>query len=305
MSKRQRPYGGYWTEVKLQRVREYLSEFTKNMEGKAFKTVYVDAFAGSGSVTMPRPPRRLRGFGLLPDSCTHPCIEGSAIQSLKLPYLFDEYCFVEQCPQTCGKLSKLINSRFSSLKGRICVKCQDANGFLVDYCGCTKWKNRRAVVFLDPFGTDVEWKTLEVIAKTEAADLLYMFPLGIAVTRLLKCTGDIRPTARSTLTRLFGTSDWHKKLFQTTKRQGLFCMEDRTRRRQGCGEIIRYFLSRLKTLFPHVARNPLKLTNKRGIPMYLLCFASWKRERMDIAQRLFQRGCPLGGPGLSLRVDRP
>lgn len=305
MLKQQRPYGGYWTQVKLHRVRQYLSAFTEDMEGKPFKTVYVDAFAGSGIVTMPKPRTQRRGFGLLPVSNAQPCIEGSAIQSLKLPHLFQKYYFVERCPHCCTELNRLINSQFASLNKRISVECQDANNFLMDYCRFTQWKNHRAVMFLDSFGTDVEWKTLKIIAETEAADLLYMFPLGIAVTRLLKCTGNIRHKPRSTLSRLFGTSGWYGEIFTKTRWRGFLFVEEITRRRRGCKIIIKYFLNRLKTVFPYVATNPLRLRNSRGLPMYLLCFASPSKERMEIAQKLFQRGCPTGGPRLSPLVDCP
>jgi three-Cys-motif partner protein len=275
--------------VKLERVRQYLSAFTTDMENKPYKTVYVDAFAGSGIVTMPKPKKERRGFGLFPVSDAQPCIEGSAVQALRLPVLFKKYYFVERCPQCCSKLSNLIKSQFASLKKRISVECQDANTFLMDYCRFTQWRNRRAVMFLDSFGTVVEWETVKAIAETEAADLLYMFPLGIAVTRLLKCKGDIRPAARATLTRLFGTRDWYREMFKTTRWQGLLRMEEITRRQKGCEVIIKYFLRRLQSAFPHVARNPLKLRNSRGLPMYLLCFATPSKERMEIAQGLFRR----------------
>lgn len=116
---------------------------------------------------------------------------------------------------------------------------------------------------------------------------------------------DIRPTARATLTRLFGTSDWYSEIFTTNRWRGFFHMEEITRRQRGCEIIIKYFLNRLKTVFPHVARNPLKLRNSRGLPMYLLCFASPSKERMEIAQKLFKRVCPTGGPRLSPLVDCP
>ena len=45
---------------------------------------------------------------------------------------------------------------------------------------------RRAVLFLDPYGMEVEWDTMVAIAKTQAIDLWILFPLGIAVNRLLK-----------------------------------------------------------------------------------------------------------------------
>lgn len=305
MSTQERPYGGYWTQVKLARVRQYLSAFMAGMDDKPYKTVYVDAFAGSGVVTMPKPKRPRGGFGISPVSDAQPCIEGSAVQSLRLPRLFNEYYFVDQSPQCCSKLNKLIKSQFASLNKQITVECEDANNFVRDYCQVTEWKNRRAVMFLDSFGTVVDWETVKTIAETKAADLLYMFPLGIAVTRLLKRRGNIRPTTKATLNRLFGTRDWYKEMFRTSTWRGLLRMEESTRRQKGCEVIIRYFLNRLRIVFPHVVRNPLKLRNSQGLPMYLLCFASPSKERMEIAQKLFGRSCPTGGPTLSPLVDCP
>jgi three-Cys-motif partner protein len=44
-------FGGNWTEEKLDRVRKYLDAymtiFTKNVKASWYKTVYVDAFAGT------------------------------------------------------------------------------------------------------------------------------------------------------------------------------------------------------------------------------------------------------------------
>jgi three-Cys-motif partner protein len=46
-------FGGNWTNEKLERVRKYLLEYTKIFEGneraRYFTTIYVDAFAGTGS----------------------------------------------------------------------------------------------------------------------------------------------------------------------------------------------------------------------------------------------------------------
>ncbi len=36
------------------------------------------------------------------------------------------------------------------------------------FCAKRNWKKCRAVVFLDPFGNQVEWKTIEAIARTKS-----------------------------------------------------------------------------------------------------------------------------------------
>jgi hypothetical protein len=35
------------------------------------------------------------------------------------------------------------------------------------------------VLFLDPYGMQVDWTTIEAIARTKAIDLRVLFPLGI------------------------------------------------------------------------------------------------------------------------------
>ena len=38
--------------------------------------------------------------------------------------------------------------------------------------------------------------------------------------------------------------------------------------------IVAYYVKRLKSIFPHVAENPLQLHNSRNIPLYTLFFAA-------------------------------
>ncbi|MEW6074198.1 MAG: hypothetical protein AB1726_16580 [Planctomycetota bacterium] len=60
---------------------------------------------------------------------------------------------------------------------------------------------RRKVLFLDPYGMQVEWVTIEAVAQTKAIDLWVLFPLGVGVNRLLTKSGEIpeswRPSPRS------------------------------------------------------------------------------------------------------------
>lgn len=46
-------FGGDWTEQKLSALRQYLKAyrliFTRNAKAQYFKTIYIDAFAGTGS----------------------------------------------------------------------------------------------------------------------------------------------------------------------------------------------------------------------------------------------------------------
>ena len=79
---------------------------------------------------------------------------------------------------------------------------QEANEYLKNLCQ-KSWKTRRALVFLDPYGMQVEWETIKSIAKTQAIDLWILFPLG-TVNRLLKNDGEIRPSLQARLYSSFG-----------------------------------------------------------------------------------------------------
>ena len=50
------------------------------------------------------------------------------------------------------------------------------------------------MVFLDPFGMQVPWSTIEALAKTKAMELIINFPLGMAIQRLLR--GIFRPAGK-------------------------------------------------------------------------------------------------------------
>jgi three-Cys-motif partner protein len=119
----------------------------------------------------------------------------------------------------------------------------------------------------------VRWEALTAAAKTEAVDLWYLFPLGVAVVRLMKRDGSISEKWRQKLDAIFGSTDWFEHFYHRRTDLDLFGAQETLVREGSFHEITEYFLSWLRSLFPGVARNPLLLTNSRGRPLYLLCFA--------------------------------
>lgn len=73
----------------------------------------------------------------------------------------------------------------------------------------------------------------------------------------------------------------------------LFGEEESQAREADFDQIGRYFVHRLKTIFPAVADNPLALVNSRNVPLYLLCFAAGNPKgastALKIAQRILER----------------
>ncbi|HPQ69418.1 MAG TPA: three-Cys-motif partner protein TcmP [bacterium] len=271
-------FGGDWTEEKLQRLEKYLSAYTNALQNQPFKIAYIDAFAGSGYIkTQQVTDDEFNLFEDLTDVDNRQYLEGSAIRALRVTPPFDSYIFIEKSIQRVQDLEKLKES-FPDKKGKIKIVNQDANEFLINLCTKRNWKNHRAVLFLDPYGMQVEWPTIEAIAKTEAIDLWYNFPLGVAVNRMLTKNGQISRDWENKLDRLFGSHDWNEKFYQETAQKELFGKISRIQKVGNFDSIQNYLLDRLKSIFAGVAENPLPLCNSKKNPLYLLCFAVSNRS---------------------------
>jgi three-Cys-motif partner protein len=265
-------FGGDWTDTKLGILREYLEAYSKALKNTPFKTAYIDAFAGTGYRTL----EQTEGGGhlLFPDlaeEATQKFLEGSARIALKVKPGFDRYLFVEKDEGRCNQL-KSLRDDFPDLAEAIQVNQGEANKVIQDLCK-KNWKDHRAVLFLDPYGMNVEWTTLAKVARTRAIDLWILFPLGIGVNRLLPRSGQIPEGWRNRLNLILGTEDWYEAFYKVETTPNLFGELETTVVKQGIDVIGEYFLNRLRTVFPGVANKPKILTNSMNCPLYLLCFA--------------------------------
>ena len=189
-------FGGQWTSRKLAVLAGYLQSYTTALKEKPtaesqFRKAFIDAFAGSGY----RDARRgadtsHKSQGLLfPDLAgdePQDLLEGSAKLALQTEPPFDRYIFIDRSPARCVRLEKL-KGEFPDRADLIDIQQGDANEKIQDLCE-KDWSSHRAVLFLDPYGMQVEWKSIEAVASTQAIDLWLLFPLGMGVNRLLALT---------------------------------------------------------------------------------------------------------------------
>ncbi len=284
-------FGGDWTEVKLARLAKYLAAyrtiFTGNERARHLTTWYVDAFAGTGSrSSVELPPS---GLGLsddvYQDAETRGYRDGSARIALGLQSPFDKYLFIEKSKSRAGELKAVIEQDFASLLPRCDFRNDDANTVLCAWCKERNWKKERAVVFLDPYGMQVEWSTVEALGATKAIDLWYLFPLGVA--RLLTHDGKIDEAWQRRLDLLFGTSDWRSRFYQTRTTQDLFGNREETERNATVENIQGFIQERLAICFAKVAEG-LVLRNSRSSPLYSLCFAAANARGAATALKIAQ-----------------
>lgn len=276
--KENQKFGGNWTEKKLECLRRYLVEytkiFTKNPKARYFHTIYVDAFAGTGYRSTAKSANIDKVmFSELAEADAQGFLKGSVSIALEIEPPFDQYLFIEDDPNKSSELENL-KSKFPNLADRIKIETKDANKYLRQWCDETNWKRFRAVLFLDPYGMQVEWSLIEAISRTKGIDLWLLFPLGIAVNRLLTRSKSPPPEWEQALTRILGTQEWKKAFYTHRKEQTLFGEKEIQIRDADFDSIGQFFVKRLKTVFHSVAENPLPLRNSRNTPIYLLCFAA-------------------------------
>ena len=286
-------FGGEWTNAKLNVLAGYLCSYTTALKGKPtkkqpFRKAYIDAFADTGYREI-RPKEddnsvQNLSFPDLADAEPQALLDGSARLALKTEPRFDKYIFIEQSAKWCTQLEEL-KDEFPALAKDIDIRQGEANQQIQKICG-TNWNGHRAVLFLDPYGMQVEWKTIEAVANTKAIDLWLLFPLGIGVNRLLTRSGEIPDSWRMRLNTLLGTDDWYEQFYSIETLPTLFGDESERVVKASTESIGQYFVDRLKTIFAGVAESPGVLRNSANNPLYLLCFAAGNIRGSKVALRI-------------------
>lgn len=280
-------HGDYWTRRKHEKLLLYWTAYQEHMSDRPYRTMYVDACAGTGYVER-RNPKRTSRYGFFKDPPN--IADGSARLALGLIRPFDEYVFVEVEKARFSILKRVLDD-FPHLRDRIRLRRWDANTYLPKLCRETDWNTWRAVVFIDPTSTQINWETVKAIAETKGADLWYLFPVGQTVNRLLRRNRDeITDQARCSLDRLFGATDWYDTFYR--KRRLPLLNVDEQVKVVNDSRIIDYFVERLESVFTHVER-PYRLYNRAQVPIFALCFASPSRKWAELAREVLQQPCDI------------
>lgn len=249
-------FGGAWTTEKLIRVEAYLNAFMKVMKNQRsrFRLIYADAFSGGAALG-------LRGGEELPLlEQGRVFTAGSARRALAVSPAFDAYHFIDMSPSSLGELRQHIETSHQSLMPRCELHQQDVNVALPALAATLNGKSDRAVVFLDPFGMQVNWETMEALGAA-VIDLWYLVPT-MAINRLL--TKDRQRLEEegwgAKLDAFLGSKDWRTRWYGETQRANLFGETDqRFEKTATIDRIENDFCERMKMAGFMMAANKLRL----------------------------------------------
>jgi three-Cys-motif partner protein len=275
------------TESKLKAISGYLASYQKVLSKfrahPGNRTVYFDGFAGTGDL-----PIGIDDGGLLHDVEDLAAIaEGSARRALAVVPWFDEYFFVERSRGKAVELAKL-KVEFSDRADRIHTIRGEANAETLVFCRKTDWRRTRAVVFLDPFGNQVNWETITEIAR-RPIDLWYLFPAHLGVNRQISNAGVVDDPNAASLDRVYGTTEWRNKfLVRETVRELDGSEREQVRKQLNADIATQFMIDRMKGVFRGGVVDSWLPLGKNGRHWYSLVFA-WgnpNQRASEIAQRI-------------------
>ena len=276
-------YGGEWTIKKLKILEKYLDAYTTALKEQKFKLMYIDAFAGTGQISLSSDGDDKLALLDLDDDYLRGFVSGSAERAIKIAdKSFDRLIFIEKDGKRCADLEKLRSTH----PGRdIKIENSEANAFLAKLH--EDWNSWRGVLFLDPFATQVEWATIEKIAGFNALDTWILFPVS-AIARMLPTSqqpDEISPEWAKRLTRIFGDESW-RNLYQEAPQRNLF-REVEYQRDPGVNGLISVYKKKLKILFDkRLLEKSRTLKNSKNSPLFEFIFCVGNPKGINPAKRI-------------------
>ncbi len=284
-------WGGPWTIKKLDAFSKYVSSYLIIMNKfKFWKTIYFDGFAGSGKRKQNTSELLTQLQITLEEVKVY---KGAAERVLNLPndLSFDYYYFVDTNTESLNKLEKRLSKLPVSKDKKLLFRDGDANKWLAELAVALKKKSPSyaALIFLDPFGMQIDWSSIEMLKDTRS-DIWLLVPTGVIVNRLLDKKGELKYSAK--LQSFFGlTEERIREIFYTSETTATLFGEQQMTNKilKPIEKISETYVERLKTVWNFVTEKPLVLKNSKGVPIFHFVFASNNQNAVKIAKQIINK----------------
>ena len=262
---------GYWSEVKLDIVREYAQAYSTIMAAQtspAFQHVYVDAFAGSG---------------LHVSKETGKFVPGSPLNALLVEPPFAEYYFIDIEQKRVEALEELAGKRHD-----VHLFHGDCNEVLLkDVFPSIRYEDYlRGLCLLDPYGLHLDWRVIEAAGTLRSVEIFLNFPVADMNRNVLwRAPDKVDPRQIERMNRYWGDESWRDIAYES--RRTLFEPEQVKTDNETIAQAFRRRLKRVGG-FQHVS-DPMPMRNSRGAVVYYLFFASPKAVAAHIVADIFAK----------------
>lgn len=262
---------GYWSQIKLDILREYAVAYSKILASQpGLSPVYVDAFAGAGI-------HELKATGEL--------LPGSPLNALSVDPPFAEIYLIDLDGVKVAHLQKLIGYRRN-----VFIYEGDCNRVLIDrVLPRIQYEDfRRGLCLLDPYGLTLNWEVIEKIGKMKSIDMFLNFPImDINRNALWTNPAGVASEDVHRMTQFWGDDSWRSVVYAS---QGKIFGGDDLIKKANNRQIVNAFRNRLREVagFSQVPE-PIPMRNSKNADVYYLFFASQKRAGAKIARHIFKK----------------
>lgn len=271
---------GYWSELKLEIVGRYASEYTKILSNQRTKGLnldfwYIDAFCSYGKNISKTTGRE---------------IYGSALRSLNLEHPFKQYLFIDIDKSKIDYLQNEVRQNQENGQ-KITLFIGDCNDILLKQIfPLIKYTERkRALCLLDPYGLDLSWSVIEAAGKMGTIEIFLNFPVMDMNRNAIWIQGPEKISTNNLerMNRFWGDDSWKNVAYE--KKDTLF-PEFIDFQKQDNDTIAAAFQERLRTKADFkCVPDPIPMVNSRGSTVYYLFFSSQKPVAAKIVTDIFNK----------------
>jgi len=261
---------GYWSEIKLDILKEYAKAYSTIVAAQPAirKHIYIDGFSGPGVNISKR---------------TGEYVPGSPLNALNIEPPFDEFHFIDLDGDKVDVLRKLCEDY-----SNVYVYEGDCNNVLLEKIfPLAKYSDyRRALCLLDPYGLHLNWEVVHTAGKMRSIEIFLNFPVMDMNRNVLWRNADkVNKSQIARMNAFWGDDSWHNAAYTETK--GLFGdIEEKA----DIEPIVETYRDRLKKVagFAFVP-DPIPMRNTSGVRLYYLFFASPNRTGAKIVKQIFDK----------------
>lgn len=263
---------GYWSEVKLDIVKEYASAYSRILNAQrnpSLYHLYIDAFAGAGVHVSKR---------------TGEFVKGSPENALLVKPPFKEYHLIDLDSK---KLDSLRTVASQHTEQAVNIYEGDCNKVLLEKVfPLAKYESyRRALCLLDPYGLHLNWEVMLTAGQMRSVEIFLNFPVADMNRNVFwRDPEKVAPQQQARMTAFWGDDSWRQAAYTTEG--NLFGWEQKTDN----DAVAEAFRTRLKKVagFKYVPE-PIPMRNIKGAIVYYLFFASQKPAAENIVTDIFNK----------------
>ena len=260
---------GYWTEVKLDIIKQYATQYSKilsNQTNPQLHHVYIDAFAGPGKHFS----KDKKDF-----------VPGSPQIALAINPPFKDYYFIDINRAKLEELKKIASGH-----ANVHILEGDCNEKLITdvFPNVRRNNYRRGLCLLDPYGLHLNWEVIRTAGEMESIDMFLNFPVADMNRNVLWRNPDnVDPAEINRMNAYWGDESWREVAYNTQR--NLFGMPVKEENET----IADAFRKRLMDVakFSYVPE-PLPMRNSKNAVVYYLYFASHKPVALNIVNHIFK-----------------